>query len=131
MNDRRRRQTRVRSAARQSASDRPSQPPSAYRSVPPNRPSPRRTPIRLQQPPAAGSPRRSADSSALVHYGGDRSDLQVVADDSRGDVRGARAVETELEQDCDNDLGLVGGREANEPAVIGAAGVLRGAGLAG
>src|SRR4051812_18297672 len=114
MNDRRRRRIRVRSAARESASGRPWQPPSAYPSVPPNRPLPRRTPIALQQPPAAGSPRRSGDSSALVHHRGDRSNLQVVSDDSRSDVRGARAVETELEQDGNNDLGLVGGREANE-----------------
>ena len=54
-----------------------------------------------------------------------------MADDRGRDVRRARSVQTEFQQHRDDDLRMVGGSEADEPAMIGAAGILRGSGLAG
>jgi hypothetical protein len=53
-----------------------------------------------------------------------------MTDDGGCDVRRARAVQSEFEQNRDDDLGLVGRGEADEPSMVRASSVLRSTSLA-
>src|ERR1051326_7655839 len=58
-------------------------------------------------------------------------DTEVVGDRARDERRDVGTLAGEFHDRADDDLGLVGGRESDEPPVIGTVGILRSAGFAG
>src|SRR5437763_1810332 len=71
-------------------------------------------------PPASRFP-----PSPFVHRRLNRRHLEEMRDDRGGNARRPPTVQTEFEKHCHDNFWMIGRREANEPAVVGATGVLR------